>query len=189
MKRDLKTALAPQRRNFVKATKGLSSKALNMKNTSYGINLVNTAKVLNKANRPNQKGIEKEKLSNKRLDSYGKKPSFVQRDDGSIGIMDEFNDLLMSQDIIEGFWDENKDTKKVVDKVKKEKFNKIVEYIKNKNITQDFNKIVYTILVIYYIQKEKSKNLNEYRLLINKGKKFLLSKGINYDEEITAINI
>ena len=130
-----------------------------------------------------------EKNSAQKKVDYQKKPSFVQRDDGSIGIMDEFNDMLVSQDFMEGFWDENKETKKLVDKVKKEKFDKIVQYVKNKNINQDFNKIVYTILVIYYIQKEKSKNINEYRLVLNKGKKYLISKGINYDEEIKAINI
>ena len=53
----------------------------------------------------------------------------------------------MVQDIIEGFWDENNETKKVADKIKKEKFDKIVQYVKNKNLTQDFNKIVYTILL------------------------------------------
>ena len=131
------------------------------------------------------------KLSKKEetIKEYNKKPSFVQRDGGTIEIQDEFNDMLMTQDIIEGFWDENKETKKVIDKVKKDKFDKIVQYVKNKSVTQDFNKIVYTILVIYYIQKEKSQNINEYRLLINKGKKFLISKGINYDEEFKLIDI
>ena len=133
------------------------------------------------------------KKANKKItktaNEYTKKPSFVQRDDGSIGLMDDFNDMLMSQDIIEGFWDENKETKKVIDKVKKEKYDKIVEYVKNKNISQDFNKIVYTILVIYYVQKEKAQNINEFRLVLNKAKKFLISKGINYDEAIQKMNI
>ena len=127
--------------------------------------------------------------SKKNENSYEKKFSFVQREDGSIGILDEFNDMLMTQDIIEGFWDENKETKKLISKVKKEVFDKIVEYIKNKKIDVDFNKIVYTILVIYYIHKEKTNNINEYRLVMNKGKKFLMSKGINYDEEILKMNI
>ena len=133
----------------------------------------------------------KEKRINKPVQISGieKKPSFIQREDGSIGIKDEFNDMLMTQDIIEGSWNENQETKKLVNKVKKEKFDKIVQYIKNMKINQDFNKIVYTILVIYYIQKEKSKNINEYRLVINKGKRFLISKGFNYDEEIKKINL
>ena len=173
---------APQRKVFL--NKALATKGVKMGSTNANcdINLINTTKVLSK-------GMNKPKTGKKMVkNEMAKKPSFVQRDDGSIGIMDEFNDLLMTQDIIEGFWDENQETKKVVDKVKKDKFDKMVQYIKNKNITQDFNKIVYTILVIYYIQKEKANNLSEYRLLINKGKKFLLSKGINYDEDIKNIN-
>ena len=121
--------------------------------------------------------------------TYMKKPSFVQKEDGTIRLLDEFNDMLMSQDIIEGFWDENKDTKFIRDKIKKEKYEKVVQYIQSKNISNDFSKILYTILVIDYIQKEKASTINEYKLVINKGKKFLNSKGINYDEEIIKINI
>ena len=58
-----------------------------------------------------------------------------------------------------------------------------------KSISQDFNKIVYTILAIYYIEKIKSKNIKEYRLVLNKGKKYLMNKGINYDQEIKNIKI
>ena len=185
MKRMTATA-APRR--MAKASKGLQNIELKGSMANTGINLINNnAKVLNKTKLA--KGVDKNTIKKKEVAEYAKKPSFVQRDDGSIGILDEFNDMLMTQDIIEGFWDENNETKKVADKIKKEKFDKIVQYIKNKNISQDFNKIVYTILVIYYIQKEKAKNLSEYRLLINKGKKFLLSKGINYDEDIKTINI
>ena len=104
-------------------------------------------------------------------------------------MIDEFNDMLMAQDIIEGYWDEVIETKNIVNKIQKGGFDKIVEYIKSKNITQDFNKIVYTILALYYIEKIKSKNIKEYRLVLNKGKKYLMSKGINYDQEIKIINI
>ena len=179
-------------KKMFRLSKGLQNMELLSPMEKKGINLVNnTAKVLTKGSNKlnNMAKNNKITIKKKAMVEYAKKPSFVQRDDGSIGIMDEFNDMLMTQDIIEGFWDENNETKKVADKVKKEKFDKIVQYIKNKNISQDFNKIVYTILVIYYIQKEKAQNLSEYRLLINKGKKYLSSKGINYDEDIKNINI
>ena len=119
----------------------LIKKSLNVKGNNYLKKLSSQEKKSN--NKPVQiSGIEK-------------KISFVQRNDGSIGIMDEFNDMLMTQDIIEGSWNENQQTKKLVNKVK----------------------------------KEKSKNINEYRLVINKGKRFLISKGFNYDEEIKKINL
>ena len=86
-------------------------------------------------------------------------------------IVDEFNDVLMAKDIIEGYWDEVKETKNIVKKIPKGGFDKIVKSIKSKNISQNFNKIGYTILAIYYIEKTKSKNFKEYRLVLNKGKK------------------
>ena len=118
-----------------------------------------------------------------------KKPSYEQKSDGTIGMVDEFNDMLMSQDIIEGYWDEKKETKIIRNKIPKGGFEKIVGYIKNKNIIDDFNKIVYTILAIYYIEKVKAHSIKEYRLVINKGKKYLMSKGFNYDDEIKKIHI
>lgn len=119
--------------------------------------------------------------------AFEKKPSFAQRDDGSIGLIDEFNDMIMTQDIIEGSWNENKETKKLIEKVKNENFEKIVNHVKIMDLGSDSIKVIYTILVIYYIYKHKGKNINEYRLILNKGKRFLSTKGINYDEEINEI--
>jgi hypothetical protein len=133
------------------------------------------------------KGISKSLAS--KVMNIVKKASYEQKSDGTISIVDAFNDMLMAQDIIEGFWDENKETKNIISKVKKGGFEKIVQYIKAKNITDNFNRIVYTILAIYYIEKTKANSIKEYRLVLNKGKKYLLSKGINYDEEIKKINI
>ena len=115
--------------------------------------------------------------------TFKKQISFSQKEDGSIRIVDEFKDVLLTQDVIEGYWDNNIETKKLAEK-KKEKFKKISEFVKNLGISEDFNKIVFTIFVLDYIQNEKKNNLNEYKLILNKGKKFLMSKGINFDEEI-----
>ena len=128
---------------------------------------------------------EKAKTNN----NFIKKQSYEQKSDGTIGIIDDFNDMLMAQDIMEGFWDEVQETKRIRNKLKKGEYEKIAEYIKGKNISENFNRIVYTILVIYFIEKEKSKSIKEFRLVINKGKKYLMSKGINYDEEIKKINL
>ena len=72
----------------------------------------------------------------------------------------------------------NKETKNIISKVKKGGFEKIVQYIKAKNITDNFNRIVYTILAIYYIEKTKANSIKEYRLVLNKGKKFNLKLSI-----------
>jgi len=150
-------------------------------NFTKSINLDNFHKLANAS-------YGKKKTTNK-TNNFVKKPSYEQKSDGTIGMVDEFNDMLMAQDIIEGCWDEVKETKYIVNKIPKGGFEKIVEYVKSKNISQDFNKIVYTILAIYYIEKIKAKNIKEYRLVLNKGKKYLMNKGINYDQEIKNIKI
>ena len=54
-----------------------------------------------------------------------------------------------------------------------------------KNKTDNLNRIIYIILVIYYIKKEKYNPVN----VINKDKKYLMFKGSNYDDEIRKNNI
>ena len=156
-----------------------------MKCATKGIAMPMANKILSFKSIINQSSKEKKKSNT----NYMKKPSYEQKSDGTVKIVDEFNDLLMAQDIIEGYWDEVKETKIIVNKIPKGGFDKIVQYIKSKNISQDFNKIVYTILAIYYIEKTKSKNIKEYRLVLNKGKKYLMNKGIDYDQEIKNIKI
>ena len=168
--RNVVSAMRPQRRMLAK---GISS------NRSSGM----TGKMFKGLSNIPTKTLAKNSMN------YIKKPSYEQKSDGTVGIIDEFNDMLMTQDIIEGYWDETPETKRMISKIKKGVFEKIVEYIKSRNITDNFNRVVYTIFVIYYIEKEKSKSNKEYRLVINKGKKYLMSKGINYDNEISKINI
>ena len=168
--RNVVSAMRPQRRMLAK---GISS------NRPLGIN----GKMFKCLSNIPTKTLAKNSMN------YVKKPSYEQKSNGTVGIIDEFNDMLMTQDIIEGFWDETPETKRMISKIKKGVFEKIVEYIKSRNITDNFNRVVYTIFVIYYIEKEKSKSNKEYRLVINKGKKYLMSKGINYDNEISKINI
>ena len=168
--RNVVSAMRPQRRMLAK---GISS------NRSLGM----TGKMFKGLSNIPTKTLAKNSMN------YVKKPSFEQKSDGTVGIIDEFNDMLMTQDIIEGYWDETPETKRMICKIKKGVFEKIVEYIKSRSITDNFNRVVYTIFVIYYIEKEKSKSNKEYRLVINKGKKYLMSKGINYDNEISKINI
>ena len=60
---------------------------------------------------------------------------------------------------------------------------KIISLKKGKNET----KIIYTILVVYYLKTKCTRNLNEYRLVINKANKFLIKNGINYDNIVSGI--
>ena len=95
--------------------------------------------------------------------------------------------LILSQDIIEGFWNENNETKKLINIITLEKFDKIKNKIIALNKGENESKIIYTILVIYYLKTKCANNLNEYKLVINKANKFLQKNGINYDDIVSDI--
>ena len=97
--------------------------------------------------------------------------------------------LIMSQNIIEGYWNENEETKQIINIIDKDKINKINKKIKslNKGDKENNDKIKYTIIVIYYLNTKYSDKLNEYKLIINKAKKFLFNQGIIYEDIIKGI--
>ena len=109
--------------------------------------------------------------------------------DSSKNINDkDFNKrLIRSQDIIGGFWNENDDTKKIIDIITVDKFDKIKNQINVLNKGVNEIKIIYTILVVYYLNTKCIDKLNEYKLVINKAIKFLQKNGINYDDIISDI--
>ena len=90
--------------------------------------------------------------------------------------------LIMNQDIIEGSWTENDVTKQLIDIISKNKFDYISREMKKLDEGEIEEKIIYTIMVIYYLKTHYSSKINEYKLVINKAIKFLLSHGINYDD-------
>ena len=55
------------------------------------------------------------------------------------------------------------------------------------NKGENETRIIYTILVIYYLKTKCTENLNEYKLVINKANKFLEKNGINYDDIVSGI--
>ena len=95
--------------------------------------------------------------------------------------------LIMSQDIIEGAWNENEETKKIINIITKNKFDLINNKVKGLNKDTQETKIIFTIMVIYYLMTKHSDKLNDYRLVINKAKKYLMGQGIKYEEFIVGI--
>ena len=66
---------------------------------------------------------------------------------------------------------------------------KIINNIKNISLNlKEKEKIFYTILIIYYISTKFEKNCEEYRLVLNKAKKYLRKNNIIYDNIINKIN-
>ena len=102
-------------------------------------------------------------------------------------IKDDINRIIMSQDIIEGFWDENEETKSLIDIITLNKFNKIKDNINNVYKGPNEIKLLYTILVIYFLKTKCSERLEELRLIINKANKYLKQNRINYENIISDI--
>ena len=102
-------------------------------------------------------------------------------------IKDDLTRLIMSQDIMVGAWNENEETKKIINIVTPDIFNKINNKVKGLNKGDQEIKIIYTLLVIYYLNTKHAQKLNDYKLVINKGKKYLISQGINYEDFIVGI--
>ena len=96
-------------------------------------------------------------------------------------------DLIMTQDTIEGFWNENNETKKLINIITLSKFNKIKNEIIALNKGENGTKIIYTVLVIYYLKKEYQDELQEFKLIINKAIKFLKKNGIDYNSIVSKI--
>ena len=96
-------------------------------------------------------------------------------------------DLIMSQNAMEWFWDENEGTKNLIDILSTDIFGKIKNKVISLNKREKETKIIYTILVIYYLKNNLVKKLNEYKLVINKANKFLKENGIDYNNIISGI--
>ena len=100
---------------------------------------------------------------------------------------DDTTDLIMSQDIIEGFWDEDEVTKKLIGVIKSKIFNKIKDKIVKMKKGENEKKIIYTIMVIYYLKTKLVDKIDEFRLVIHKANKFLNKNEIDYDSVISGI--
>ncbi len=98
------------------------------------------------------------------------------------------SNLLMGQDIIEGFWDENNFTNDVVKSVQ-EQYNKIESYINSQNDIKEKKKAIYTTIVLYYLLNNMKEKVDELRLIINKGKKYLNSINYPYDDILQKVGL
>ena len=97
------------------------------------------------------------------------------------------SNLIMRQDAIEGSWDENNETKILINIITSDIFDKNKNKITVLNKGVNENKIIFTILVIYYLKTKCASKLNQYILVINKANKFLNKNGINYDNIVSDI--
>ena len=88
-------------------------------------------------------------------------------------------ELVLTQDIFDGCWGLNPQTKALIEK-EKELYEKIEKLMKEKNIEKE--EIIITLFVLYYLNNDTSINKIEYSLIVKKGIKYLETNGINYEE-------
>ena len=130
----------------------------------------------------------------KKMDNYdmeerlqGRKENINISSPPTSGIKDNVTRIIMGQDIIEGFWEENEETKRIINIISLDKFNKIVANVNSVYKGDNGKKLIYTILVIYYLKSNCSERLDEFRLIINKANKYLEKNGIKYENIISNI--
>ena len=94
-------------------------------------------------------------------------------------------DLILTQDIVDGYWALNPQTNLLIEKMKLI-YEKIEKILKNKNLDKEEIKV--TLLVLYYLDTDTSINKVEYSLIMKKGVAFLEKNGItNYEEMMNSI--
>ena len=120
-----------------------------------------------------QKNLEKSKEDEK-----------LKEDDKLENVVFSPKELVLTQDIFDGYWGLNPQTKSLIKK-EKELYEKIEKLMKEKNIEKE--EIIITLFVIYYLNNDTSINKIEYSLIIKKGIKYLENNGINYEEISGAI--
>ena len=93
---------------------------------------------------------------------------------------DNIENIIMSLDIIDGFWDENTYTKSIIE-MKRDIYNKV------KSLIND-NKIVITFIILYYIINDRKDKIAEYSNIINKAKTYLVNSGHSYENIISSLD-
>ena len=84
---------------------------------------------------------------------------------------------------MEGFWDINNETEIIKAKYGKEF--KLLKKLEGKNIDDN---VAMTIIIIYFINKEYSKYVNEMMIIIKKAKLYVQTKvGYSYEKIINEI--
>ena len=93
--------------------------------------------------------------------------------------------MILTQDILEGNWYLNPQTKFLIEQ-NKNVYDKIKNYVDKYNIDNKKEEIIITILVLYCLKNNAQIEQLEYTIIMNKGLLFLESFGI---KEIVYKNI
>jgi hypothetical protein len=114
--------------------------------------------------------------------------SFDKEDNEVFGKIDKesnkkilnFDEIILSQDIIEGNWKKDENVEILMEE-ENDLFKKIKKFSENKGIN-DENGII-TLFILYYIFKKKSEKIEELKFVIDKAKKYIKKVyNLEYDD-------
>ena len=98
-----------------------------------------------------------------------------------------FEEVILSQDIFDGFWEKNNETELLINE-NIDVYNKIVKFSEEKNVSDEKGSI--TILVLYYIFTKEPSKVEELKLIIKKAEKFLKSLyNLSFEDIQKEINL
>ena len=104
-----------------------------------------------------------------------------------------YDDLILQQSITEGYWSKLDITMSLFSKGKvKEVYEQVKKYIEANggNLSEeDKDRVISTFTVIYFIIVENPDKKVESKLIVNKAKKYLESKNMNYDTLLANIKV
>ncbi len=92
----------------------------------------------------------------------------------------DIKNIILSQNIMEGYWEKNKETEKIINKIN-DIYEKINNYLNEKKIEDNLEKILFTFIMIYYIENKEQNLINDYLLILQKGKKYLKKQNLSYN--------
>ena len=91
-----------------------------------------------------------------------------------------FDEIILSQDIIEGNWKSDNQSKILIEE-EKDLYEKVKKLSESKGISND--EAIITLFILYYIFNKKSEKVEELKFVINKAKNYIKKKfNLDYDE-------
>ena len=104
-----------------------------------------------------------------------------------------FDELLLKQNKLDGYWSKLDITIELFSKGKvKEVYEQVKKYIEENGSTlseEDKDRVISTFTVLYFIIAENPDKKVESKLIVNKAKKYLESKNMNYDTLLANIKV
>ena len=89
---------------------------------------------------------------------------------------------------MEGYWEKNEKTETIINKIN-DIYEKIKNYLNEKKIEDNLEKILFTFIMIYYIENKEKDLINDYLLILGKGKKYLKKQNLAYNIILNENNL